>query len=333
MLLIVPSLKGHFLNYIEIFKLYDKDCDFFELKGKRFKVFKLFWFLISTKHKQITFLHGEISIIQSMIMSILFFRKKFSLLFYYGFSHKFKENKFKYFVYRSVVNLLIMLSVKLLYLEGSVSLLGKEFYKKFIIINDPVLIDFNLNISSVSSNEKSNLRFLIPGYLDDRKCIIEIIQSLKILTSHYPNITVELLLLGQQSSDIKSYMSAYKLENTNSELVVIERVYRFTDDELREEVSNADCIFSIYKDHIGSSGVVISSIAIGKPVLFIPIGVLSDVADEMHIKNLPASYSISDINSSLTMLLSASSVQYSKSNRKMFLEKRSKIQFKKAFYE
>lgn len=331
MLLIVPSLKGHFLNYIELFQQNDRKVEFFELKNNKLKVFRLFWVLLFSKHKQVAFLHGEISIIQSFFMAILFFRKSFTLLFYYGFSYKFKEGCLKRSLFNSVVCLLNLLGIKLLYLEGSTSLLGNKLYNKFRSVNDPILIDFILDKPSVSIQVKPTLKFLIPGYLEDRKCIVEVIQALEMLTGDYPSSRLELTLLGQQSSEIESFLSAYLLENNNSLLEIIVKSYRFTDEELCKEMLSADCIFSVYKEHIGSSGIVINSIAIGKPVLFIPIGVLYDVANEMNIRCLPPTYSISDIYSSIEKLLS--SEQYSHLDRYKFIKKRTKTQFIKAFYE
>lgn len=144
------------------------------------------------------------------------------------------------------------------------------------------------------------------------------------MASQNDNKKRKLIILGEQSPEIFEYLSNLQLEN---EIFTIEiQNNRFTDDYLTNKILDSEVILAIYKEHFGSSGMIINAVFYNKKTLFIPIGVLNSFAIELEINSLPTSYNIDELHKAIENI-DKTQQQYNFLNRKLFLANRNKKSF------
>ncbi|SDU77493.1 hypothetical protein [Pseudomonas sihuiensis] len=214
-----------------------------------------------------------------------------------------------------------MLGVYLYFLEGEewVSSSQCPFKSGYRSLKDPALLDYK-SFSNKSIDSKA-VTYLVVGYIDERKCVPEIVEALITLACD-SEISQRLIILGKQSLGVETYLSGLAVPE-GLELLVLNR--RFSDEEYSQYLAISDVVLAIYKDHLGSSGVVINSILYGKKVLFIPVGVTAAFQARLALDGLPQSSSPDAIRGALVKLVD--SVQYDDSARLRFLDGRSKKDF------
>lgn len=321
MFVVSTELKGHFLSYA---KIIDDHSDggvvniFFEGRGLVSNIF----FIVRNircrpnEEKKIFFLNGE-QFLLTLIVKLLFPRYKVSSIIY----HSFLGVGLRALTKKTIFCISSMCGIFLYFLEGEewVSRSKCLFKSGYRSLRDPALLDHK----SFSSKEvdPNVVTYLVVGYIDERKCVPEIVQAL-IALAFDSKVTQRLIILGKQSLGVENYLSGLVVPK-GLELLVLNQ--RFSDDEYSHYLAISDVVLAIYKNHFGSSGVVINSILYGKKVLFIPVGVTADFEARLALDGLPQSTSPDAIKGALVKLVN--SVQYDDSARLSFLVGRSKKDF------
>lgn len=322
---ITTSLKGHFLNYFEILKsnssvevklLNIENLTFF----RRMINSSIFIYNNYKKINRIIILNGDQDIILSLIIKLLFPFKCVKTIIYYTYQNQ------EISLFKSIKKLSICFSafigIEIYLLEYDIGKIQCLFSRKnFKKLYDPILANETRKTNKDISEEE--IAYLLAGYIDDRKCVKESIEALEI-ASVSDNKKRKLIILGEQSPEISEYLNNLQLENLAFTIKI--QNYRFTDDELNKALNNSDVIWAIYKEHFGSSGMVINAILYNKKVLFIPLGVLEGFSYELKMKHLPFSYGTSEIYKSLVHI-EKTEKQYSSANRRNFISNRVQQKF------
>ncbi len=316
-LAITTSLKGHFLNYFDILKsnssLQVKLVNF-ENSNVFIRMIRIFIF-IYVNYKEINkiiILNGDQDVILSLILKIIFTFKTVKLIIYYTYQNK-KKSLFK-LIKKFLLCISSIIGVKIYLLECDTNnvrclLSNKNFEKLY----DPILLsEEKIEEEYISQDE---LTYLLAGFIDDRKCVRESIAALELLSCK-DKIKRKLIILGEQSTDISEYLTYLQFEKLNLKIEIYNK--RFSDEDLSKYLKGSHIVLAIYKEHFGSSGMLINAILNNKKVLFIPVGVLNNFAIELEINNLPNSYDINEICSSMEYI-EKKEYQYSFFHRNMFL--------------
>ncbi|WP_421324443.1 hypothetical protein [Aeromonas veronii] len=326
MLFVIPTENGHFNNYISLFK---NRIDFegsYILDKTSFKnVFHFILFLIKRKKRNIVFFHGEKHYLVSVLTSLIFRRilgGKVSSVFYYAYAGN--NSLIKSIVYRASLLVLKMAGLQAYYLELPFKNVNANYHKFFSVLHDPVLIEFNEGAQSTNRIYDRSVSLLVAGFLDERKCIGEIIAACNLLLENGHFDKVEITLLGCQSSDVESIIKNAKLHKS---VFLIQKKYRFEDNELIDEMRKTDIVLAIYDHHFGSSGIVINAVALNKKVAFISYGVCENFYDELNISEKLNSTDPTAICSFVSSLAMCHVSQYSEKNRIAFLNKRKPVNF------
>lgn len=315
LLVVVPSLNGHYPIYINLLKSgVDKDS----LNViKSTQLIEIFLFCLKNKNLKVIFLSGDSDFIKSLLLKCLFPSLNISLIIYYSFEKKFKG--FKYSLRKILLQSLTYINIKLLLLEGDISALKFGRQDNIKKIYDPLILT---NLSKENKiKSKTEEHYLVAGYLDDRKSIRLLFKVLKNLSNNDSKKRV-VTLLGVQTNSTKKFLSNLK-ELSNIE--IIQKNYRYDDSELEKELYKCDLVWAAYQNHQGSSGFVINAVQFNKPVIFIATGVLKRFSNELNIDILPKNLLESEIEACLLRL--AKDKQYSSESRANFLNKRDQKKF------
>lgn len=311
-LVVYPHEKGHFINYFDL--IYEgSNKTVFSLKTS--SIIKIIKFCYSKNIAKVIFLHGDKDFLKALILKLLFFRIKTSIILYYSFESS-KENilfKLKFFI----IKLISFFRINIFFLEfnpSKLKCLSKKYSHK---IYDPILLK---RINS-NKNKSSCKNYLVAGYLDERKNIDLLIKSLTELC-HNDQKKRCITLLGEQSESVKMVLK--KVKKTDN-LIINQKNFRFSDRLFELELERADVVWAFYKKHFGSSSVVINSVFFNKNVIFKNIGILKDFSKNLNLNETIKSCSLNDIKTHLLKL--ETKKQYSSHSRKEFLNKRGKTQF------
>ena len=330
-LIITTSIKGHFLNYFEIIKSQSiHSVTLLNIENISFmrRIFKIILHVLRNLKKidEIIILNGDRDILLSLTLKFLFPSIKIKSIIYYSV----QNNKDTFF--NSIKSFLICISsrigVKTFLLEYAVENIKCIFNKKNMKkLYDPILITSDLKEIQKKEGERE---YLIAGYIDDRKCVKEIIEALIYLSKSDKLVKRTLNILGEQSDKVNQYIK--KMNFSEDNLTIKINNNRFTDVELYNKICESDVILAIYKEHYGSSGMIINALYLNKKVLFLPIGVLKGYEEELNIVNLPNNYDIKSIVYSIQDIENKA-IQYDLKKRKLFLDKRSGSNFAKSLLE
>lgn len=276
MLVIAPTLNGHYKTYFN--RLY-RDGDEFILIEKIHQIFnpknlsRIFF------HREILFLHGERQAIVMIVMGMTLFWKNISTILYYSFFDDSFKVKMAYRVFR-------VLGIQLHALEY------RDSCRPFLhYLPDPITMRGLFDYECLHSDD--TFVFLVAGYLDERKSVIEISSALNEVGLQGYDVT--LILVGEQSVGLKRMFDPKRYPFVK--FSIIDR--RVSDDELHDYICNSSAVLAIYKDHLGSSGFVINSVALNVPVLFVPVGVLKSYERMVLFQSLPETFSEKAITKAL----------------------------------
>lgn len=320
--IVSPRKHGHFLSYFELIKRKYPDAAWvvesnaFNLFAGFFKKSRFF----PCKKNRFFFLHGELQVLMSILARIVSPVSSIHVIFYNCLSNRSGVEKF-------LINFLFVfmrgLGINVRYLEvDSFKKYSPGFYfcKN---ISDPVLLN-NINNADDSPAKPSSVNVLVPGYIEKRKSVIEIIQALKELSCVYCHLNFHIRVVGESDSqyigDVISECNKSCSENFNVQVLN----YRISDQELSEYFNNANIIMAIYKKHYGSSGVVINSVLYNKAIVFVAEGVLFGYAADLGLQGLPRDASKGEIYRYVSKLInSGMKAQYSTIKKSEFLTKHS----------
>lgn len=321
MFVVSTELKGHYLSYGKIIDDHSGGRGvnvFFEGRGLIYNVFFIarnIW-RQSGEEKKILFLNGE-QVLLPLLIRLLFPRYKVLSIVYYSFLGRGLRSQVK----KVIFCISSMLGIFLYFLEGEEWVSGSHcpFKNNYRSLRDPALLEYkSFSDKDIGSDVTT---YLVVGYIDERKCVPEIVEAL-IAFAFDSKVSQRLIILGKQSPGVEKYLSGLVVPEGLELLVLNER---FSDEEYSQYLAVSDVVLAIYKDHLGSSGVVINSILYGKKVLFIPVGVTAAFEKRLGVEYLPQSSSSGEIKEALAKL--ANSVQYGDDARLRFLVGRSKKEF------
>jgi len=318
-LCVMPNFNGHFLNYTNLIKLGQKQKKDSTTVIRSTAVFKIIWFLLANfnKKKRIIFLHGDRDVLLALLLKLLFPFTSSSAVIYYSYHDV--GLKAKSYVKRAILIIASYVGVRLLLLE--VELKNRIWLKRGNVtrLYDPVLLSGPMAGSQV---DRSNvqLRYLVAGYLDERK-LVPLLVKILIKLNQNSKVKRKLVLLGVQSAKVQKFL---KKQNSNNLEVEIKN-YRYEDKELEKELSECDVVWCVYENHYGSSGMVINAIQYGKKVIYTPVGVLSSFSKELGIGGMPLSQDEVSLKDYLMKI--EHNGQYLNSQRNEFLDKRNQVKF------
>ncbi len=321
MYLVVPNLKGHFLNYIKIFESRSDFDDYIVLESGIKGYIKLFRVIMTiTKRVDLYFLHGEKHVLLS-IFSLLLPNVNVSCIYYYAFNKN--QGVLKKNVSKIFVNALTILGANLFYLEKPEKIIIPSLNPLLFYLPDPVLSSYNLE-QHLPHKINATPTVLIAGYLDFRKSVDKLLIALDEFSLKSNINTIKILLVGEQSDEVLNFINEFK---PRGNLTIFQHNERVSDDELSMYIQMSDIISCVYQNHMGSSGMFINSVAHGKKVLFIAKGVLHDFAAELKIKATVKNDSAKEISTIFSTLLNNDYIQYTDDARNKFLQKRTTVAF------
>jgi hypothetical protein len=317
-LLITSNVNGHFVSY---FNLIDSHCDvpveLLHVDNSSFfkSIIEIIVFIVKrfSDVDTVVVLNGDRDIFWCIVLAIVFWTKRIKSIVYYTFQCD--KQSFLHLLKKMFFYLSSRFGVELLFLEYE----PKGFERFFLGKRAKKIYDPFLLAPSFRKTESNETTYLIAGYVDERKCVQESIEALQILSKKEPSIKRRLVILGRQSDAVKKYLSGLVVEEVN--FVVDMYSERFSDSTLSDMICNSDIVLAIYKMHYGSSGIVINSICFNKKVLFIPVGVLKDFAEELGLEHLPQTNDVNSICDSMEYI-EDKSIQYTSAARELFVKRR-----------
>ncbi|TDI87522.1 MAG: hypothetical protein E2O77_13070 [Caldithrix sp.] len=221
--------------------------------------------------------------------------------------------------------------VKVLLLEG-----GSITHKNWNSLPDLIDWDKTSPISKPDcygeTLDSDCLRFLIFGYISARKCIAEVFESIDSFSAKHLELHIEVRIIGAWDQHYFRELSSI-LESPRNYSIEIRDEY-IPEDELIGEIRNASCVIAVYRDHVGSSGVVNLALAHSKCIVFVPRGYLEALARTLGFENLPASVSALDTFDALEKLHEGGfEPNFSVDTARNYVEARSPGNFRTKFHE
>ena len=189
-------------------------------------------------------------------------------------------------------------------------------------VSDPPLLDYSDTPRHEGVNTDSTIKVLLPGYIDARKCVEEIIQAMVALAERQPTQQFELTLAGKQDNVLK--IPTFGDRGTPENLTIVELNYRLSDGQLALEYFRTHVVLAIYKNHPGSSGVAMNAFAFNKKVIFLSFGTLEEIRKEIGITCRLLSIDVPTISRAIESALFWDGFRYERVSRDSFLSKRSK---------
>lgn len=318
-----PSSNGHYDHYEELLKLHSNEGLISSvLTGSFSSTIQLLALIWHNKPTKVVFLFGERFWLHLILIRFIFPHRKVSGIFYYSLyplNRLYKVRLLSFFVLR-------VFMIEVFYLEYD-HLDLKQFTKAILgirCLKDPVIASYGTSPCS-EPYSNNNLTFLIAGFIDSRKCVPNVVSALNKYCLRYPNKKVSLLLLGEQTADVSSFLDA--LDDSSLSFDIEAENRRFSDEELVSAIQRSVLVFAVYKDHYGSSGIVLTSIYHRTPVVFVSTGILSSWANELDLSFLPASESENDILEYLNSFIDMDFPHIEKRRSDLFLESRFPVDF------
>ncbi len=326
--LVAPALIGHFPAYIRIIQEYvaPEKCRVEVVNNFRSRI-KFIYSLYKNSEDQIVFLHGEKHCFFAALCSLIFNTIRVKLILYYALN---EHSPRKRVLGTFVLGLCRIFGVELLSIDYSER--NKKLGSRLSVttLYDPVLISSENNTASAVQEKRSRINFLVAGYIDERKCVREIIEALLSVENNIES-SIALNVRGNFSPSIDMKQLESLVENSSIKVSLVNA--GLTDQELASAISENDVICTIYSRHLGSSGMVINAVEFGKPVLFVTTGVLGEYANDLGITDLPDDCLPESIAKSLIVLAGnlhdSQWSQYSAIDQSEFLTKRTPSQFAK----
>ena len=303
---IIPYEKGHYKQYVRILK---KKYPNLEVIFS-YEFAKLFF---KSKNNYLIFLNGDIDILKIFVLRFFCFAK-IDTIIYYGLEKNHKS--LKSFLKKIIINFLSKTGVRILDLEG------KNQSKNIKRIYDPCLL---IEKSSVIKKIKKSeiIRYLISGYIDERKNINQLILALDLLCE-LDNKKREVVVLGVIDNNYNIILPKSKF----LKLKLLDK--QFSNNELANNIKDADIIWVAYKKHRGSSGMFINSVFFERKIAFISEGKISSLAKELRLKGLKKEYDLEELSDYLRNLEKEKNNFYKINS---FKKRRNDKLFLESFYE
>ncbi|MGE0152923.1 MAG: glycosyltransferase [Reyranellaceae bacterium] len=134
------------------------------------------------------------------------------------------------------------------------------------------------------AGENGRVRFLMFGYLAERKGILALLAAIAFLPPAVAS-RLSLVIAGSVDPEIRDRLrhavSDLQVLQPTVRLTVMER--RLSDAELKGEVERCDVVLAPYQRFVGSSGVLIWAASAGKPVLTQNYGLLHRLAQDYRL--------------------------------------------------
>jgi colanic acid biosynthesis glycosyl transferase WcaI len=133
-------------------------------------------------------------------------------------------------------------------------------------------------------NERGRVRFLMFGYLAERKGVLALLAAIAYLP---PSVAsqLSLVIVGSVDPAIRE-----RLLHAINDVRVLQPTVRLTfkegrlsDEDLKREVESCDVVLAPYQRFVGSSGVLIWAASAGKPVLTQNYGLLHRLAEDYRL--------------------------------------------------
>lgn len=323
---ICPRLDGHFRKYFEVLSEPARDDSLCVCASvlQLCKMLKPF----GTSRVRVALLAGDFQISIAIWLCILGYGKRCTSIIYY--TH-FQSPTPRKILKMTLLRVMGWLGVKVLFLES-----GPITRKNWNSLPDLIDSGKTPPISKPDcygeTSDSDCLRFLVFGYMSARKCIVELIESIDRFSAEHLELHIEVRILGAWDPHYFQELSAI-LESPRNYLIEIRDEY-VPEDELIGEIHNALCVMAVYRDHVGSSGVVNLAVANRKCVVFVPRGYLKVLARALGFENLPASVSALDTFDALEKLHEGGfEPNFSVDTARKYVEARSPEKFRTKFYE
>jgi glycosyltransferase involved in cell wall biosynthesis len=304
---IVPKLKGHFESYYQLINI--------ESPSELRVVPSIASLLRSSLRNPDGFvlLHGEIQVLMAILLRLANPKSSIVIVFYYAFLNPTVVGRLSNGVIYSIFKVMGIRTLGLGYMGGYGKLLEN--------LSDPITVDVKTTKDKEIVNDET-FSFLIAGYIDERKSVFEIIGALG--EQKRKGVNVELVVVGEQAESVRHKLDVV-LQSIDFPIEIVDR--RVDEFELQAYMDRTNCILAIYKQHVGSSGFVINSVGLAKPVLFISRGVLREVSDLVLFPFLPEAETEAEIYKAITEVIKFKGDFFKQDKLDMFIQKHSKSIF------
>jgi len=243
----------------------------------------------------------------------------------------FQSRSFKKYTKMMGLSFLKLFGVRILLLENNETYRGG-----FVWIPDWIDVPGEMSklqryIDKRSTIGKTTFTFLVCGYIEHRKCVGELINALDAIKARYPTRDFQLRVIGEWENGYFNEMKSLMRKHRGYLLSLMKKYV--SDEQLLTELAKSDCVIAVYRRHVGSSGIVNLSIGLRKRVLFVPSGYLGQLSNRLEFTGLPQSTSASSIALAINEGWDEGLVpNYSSDKAEEYVEERSLMNFKNAFY-
>lgn len=275
-LYVAPTKSGHYENY---FNYLSSGSDEYEgvfleapsgLKGVLLILSRVR--VAGTRPRAIHLLFGEKYLPVAFMLRLLGY--DVTGIIYY-IQHK-RLSMLNYLVTRVALSFALILKIKFLSLEMPSTIPESAFYGVLLDVIDPhIPIEHN---TEKQLTDEGVVRVLVAGHITERKLVLELMDSIRHL-KRAVEIRFYLRIVGELEINYQATVlaAADVLRGNGVKVTIINE--RIPIEVLTQEIATADLVFAAYRDHYGSSGMVINAMALGCPVVFFSIGALNSFAE------------------------------------------------------
>jgi glycosyltransferase involved in cell wall biosynthesis len=178
--------------------------------------------------------------------------------------------------------------------KETVNTLNEKFGERLYYLPDPVFEianDANIDIRVKYEIKKESLLFLLFGYMDERKNVINLIEAYRNLPQEYKS-KVTLLLIGLMSPKYDDYI--LELENEPG-LQIIKNNAFVSDAEMNAFFKTSDLILKMNVNFFASSGILGMAAKHNKPSIVSDYGVVADLTREYKLGQMADPMDVSAI--------------------------------------
>jgi glycosyltransferase involved in cell wall biosynthesis len=210
--------------------------------------------------------HRQVSINESLVEELKFY-----------ISHLRKKLAFNFALRNKNLKKVFVLNDK-----QTVNVLNEKFGDRLFYLPDPVFEiaqDSSIDIHSKYNIKSQQIIFLLFGYIDQRKNVLNIIEALRNLPPQFKS-KVSLLIIGKMSSHYNELLNNL---NEDLNLQIIKNNDFVSDSEMNTLFKESDLILRMNINFFASSGILGMAAKHNKPSIVSNYGVVADLTQEYKL--------------------------------------------------
>jgi glycosyltransferase involved in cell wall biosynthesis len=145
--------------------------------------------------------------------------------------------------------------------------------------------------------------FLIFGFLDDRKGISDMMETIGKLTKEQAQKGTLIIAGAWEKAEKKRFESQLKVLEGKTDFQIIDVNTFIQDEDIQLYFQASDYILALYQKHIGMSGIMVRAAAAGKPLLTYNFGLMGKIVTDKQLGIVVDEYKKDDLYDKITFLL------------------------------